>query len=176
MGHSQSSKLKSPRRRKLSYFDENRSRFLPISSRCLLIRFLFGLSQSVKTSRWSLNFPSKMMTSCNARWQITLCMRNTNNYIWFLWGCLIDRVLYLFAFTSKKENKLYTFRFAHASGYPFCSENNLQNQRNLFFLKILDCQLLLKNHHVTSIEGAMILVQLLMVLEVLLIVNLLNKS
>ena len=82
-----------------------------------------------------------------------------------------------FAFFSKKQNKLYTFRFAHASGYPFCSENNLQNQRNLFFfLKILDCQLLLKNHNVTSIEGAMILIQLLMVLGVLLIVNLLNKS
>ena len=28
---------------KLWYFDESRSRFLPISSRCLLIRFLFGL-------------------------------------------------------------------------------------------------------------------------------------
>ena len=43
MGCSQGSELKSPRRMKLSYFDESRSRFLPISSRCLLIRFLFGL-------------------------------------------------------------------------------------------------------------------------------------
>ena len=43
MGYPQGSELKSPRRIKLSYFDESRSRFLPISSRCLLIRFLFGL-------------------------------------------------------------------------------------------------------------------------------------
>ena len=41
---SQGSELKSPRRMKLAYFGKSRrSRFLPISSRCLLIRFLFGL-------------------------------------------------------------------------------------------------------------------------------------
>ena len=43
MGCSQGSELKSPRRMKLSYFDESRSRSLPILSRCLLIRVLFGL-------------------------------------------------------------------------------------------------------------------------------------
>ena len=43
MGCLQVSELKSPRRIKLSYFDESKSRFLSMLSRCLLITFLFGL-------------------------------------------------------------------------------------------------------------------------------------
>ena len=43
MGCSQGSELRSPRKMKLSYFDESRSRFPPILSTCLLTRFLFGL-------------------------------------------------------------------------------------------------------------------------------------
>ena len=103
-------------------------------------------------------------------WEILTITFGSFEAVW-----LIEFPVFLHLLQRKRINSIH-LGFAHASGYPFCSENNLQNQRNLFFLKIPDCQLLLKNHHVRSIEGAMILIQLLMVLEVLLIVNLLNKS
>ena len=47
---------------------------------------------------------------------------------------------------SENENEPYTFRFTDASGQPLRSENNLQNQRSLVFLRnsISDHELLLK--------------------------------
>ena len=59
MGYSESSKLKSPRRRKLSYFDESGSRFLPISSRCLLIRFYLDYHSRSKPPAKVWIFPAK---------------------------------------------------------------------------------------------------------------------
>ena len=122
------------------------------------------------------------MMSCNACWSVTTWMRNTDIYIWFLWGCLVDWVLYFFALISTKENKPYTFRFTHTSGWSSCPENYLQNQRSLIFLEIpfqtisyfLKSPIL--NFKMVSVEGAMILIQPLMILEVLLIISLLKNS
>ena len=61
MGCSQGSELKSPRRIKSSYFDEIRSIFLPISSRSLLIRFSFGLSEQYNNDFFSLHLIQQKM-------------------------------------------------------------------------------------------------------------------
>ena len=128
-------------------------------------------------------FHVKIMTSCNVRWSITPWMRNTDLCIWFLWDCLIDRVLFFFLhwFQRKRISPMHLGLLMHQDSH--CALKITFKMREvLFFLKILfqtiSCYLKPPSlrFKMASLDGAMILIQRLIILEVLLIVKLLSKS